>query len=384
MSEPGSVERSATRRFREARDLLLQLRTDWPEAYRRFQWPELTDFNWALDWFDVIARGNARTALWIVEEDGSEARWSFEQLAARSNQVAHWLHRLGVLRGDRLVLMLGNQVELWECLLAAMKLGAVVIPATPLLAPADLRDRVERGGVRHVVVRSADAPKFDEVPGGYTRICVGEPVAGWHRWTESAREPAELHLETITRAEDPLLLYFTSGTTAKPKLVEHTHVSYPVGHLSTMYWIGLQPGDVHLNISSPGWAKHAWSNVFAPWNAEATVLVYNYARFDAGALLAQLERCQVTTFCAPPTVWRMLIQADLAGRRGACARWWAPASRSTPRSSSRCSAPGASRCATATGRRRPRRRLATRPASPSRAAAWGAPCPATRWRWWTR
>ncbi len=115
-----------------------------------------------------------------------------------------------------------------------------------------------------------------------------------------------------TQASDPLLLYFTSGTTAKPKLVEHTHASYPVGHLSTMFWIGLQPGDVHLNISSPGWAKHAWSNVFAPWNAEATVLIYNYARFDATALLDQLVRCNVASFCAPPTVWRMLIQADLS------------------------------------------------------------------------
>jgi acetyl-CoA synthetase len=112
-------------------------------------------------------------------------------------------------------------------------------------------------------------------------------------------------------ATDTLLLYFTSGTTAKPKLVEHTHASYPVGHLSTMYWLGLRPGDVHLNISSPGWAKHAWSNVYAPWNAEATVLVYNFARFSPEPLLDQMVRCGVTTFCAPPTVWRMLIRQDL-------------------------------------------------------------------------
>jgi acetyl-CoA synthetase len=114
-------------------------------------------------------------------------------------------------------------------------------------------------------------------------------------------------------ASDPLLLYFTSGTTAQPKLVEHTHASYPAGHLSTMYWIGLQPGDVHLNISSPGWAKHAWSNVYAPWNAGATALILGYDRFSAPALLNALGEHRVTTFCAPPTVWRMLIQADLAG-----------------------------------------------------------------------
>jgi acetyl-CoA synthetase len=316
MSDTASQRHAATRTFREARDLLLNLREDYAEAYRRFQWPQLTDFNWALDWFDVIAKGNTRTALWIVEEDGSEQKLSFQQLSARSNQVAAWLHERGVVRADRVILMLGNQVELWECLLAAMKLGAVVIPATPLLGPEDLHDRVERGGVRHVIARSADTAKFDEVPGQYTRIAVGAPVQGWVPYADSAKSPAQLTLPTLTRGDDPLLLYFTSGTTAKPKLVEHTHLSYPVGHLSTMYWIGLKPGDVHLNISSPGWAKHAWSNVYAPWNAEATVLVYNYTRFDAPKLLAQMQRCGVTTFCAPPTVWRMLIQADLKGARG--------------------------------------------------------------------
>ena len=116
------------------------------------------------------------------------------------------------------------------------------------------------------------------------------------------------------------MLYFTSGTTARPKLVEHTHVSYPVGHLATMFWIGLRPGDVHLNISSPGWAKHAWSNFFAPWNAEATVFLYNYTRFDAGRLMEVMDRAGVTSFCAPPTVWRMLIQADLTQLRDAAAR----------------------------------------------------------------
>jgi acetyl-CoA synthetase len=111
-----------------------------------------------------------------------------------------------------------------------------------------------------------------------------------------------------------MLIYFTSGTTSKPKLVEHSQISYPVGHLSTMAWIGVRPGDVHLAISSPGWAKHAWSCFFAPWIAEATIFVYNYSRFDAAALLHQLRRAGVNTFCAPPTVWRMLIQSDLGAK----------------------------------------------------------------------
>ncbi|WIX76080.1 AMP-binding protein [Amycolatopsis carbonis] len=300
--------------FREARDYLQSHREDYDTAVREFAWPRPAEFNWALDWFDVVARDPAnaqRYALWIVEEDGTENRWTYPEMSARSDQVATWLRRLGVSRGDRLILMLGNQGELWETILAATKLGAVIIPASTLLGPADLADRVERGQAKHVVVRSADAPKFVDVAGDYTRIAVGEPVEGWHAYATAYAEPAGFTPEGVTAAGDPLLLYFTSGTTAKPKLVQHTHVSYPVGHLSTMYWIGLEPGDVHLNISSPGWAKHAWSNVFAPWNAEATVFLYNYTRFDATALMAQMDRCGVTSFCAPPTVWRMLIQADL-------------------------------------------------------------------------
>jgi acetyl-CoA synthetase len=308
--EPSSPRRAA---YVEARDLLLRHRDDYARAYAEFRWPELDEFNWALDWFDTIA--SDATALWLVEEDGSEQKLSFAELTARSNQVANHVRAHGVARGDRMIVMLGNQVELWETLLAAMKLGAVVIPATTLLGPDDLLDRVERGGARHVVVGAEDAAKFDVVPGDFTRVAVGGAPANWLAYEDAYDAATSFEPDGPTRASDPLLLYFTSGTTAKPKLVEHTHASYPVGHLSTMYWLGLQPGDVHLNISSPGWAKHAWSNVFAPWNAAATVLIYNYARFDAASLLDQIVRCGATTFCAPPTVWRMLIQADLAAWR---------------------------------------------------------------------
>jgi acetyl-CoA synthetase len=251
------------------------------------------------------------TALWVVEEDGSEAKLTFAELSSRSSQVAGWLRALGVRRGDHLLLMLGNQVELWETILAAIKLGAVIIPASTLLQPADLADRVARGQVRHVVTDTAQAPKFADVPGDWTRVVVGGSAEGWHSYEEAFSSPSSFVPDGVTRAGDPLLLYFTSGTTALPKLVAHTQVSYPVGHLSTMYWVGIQPGDVHLNLSSPGWAKHAWSNLFAPWNAGATVLVLNYPRFSAASLLAALGDCRVSTFCAPPTVWRMLIQADL-------------------------------------------------------------------------
>ncbi|MFC7967730.1 AMP-binding protein [Streptomyces cinereoruber] len=303
---------SATEEFRAARDFLLEHREDYAAAYEGFVWPRPERFNWALEWFDVVAEGNDRTALHIVEEDGSGTKVSFAEMSARSNRVANRLRSLGVRAGDRIVVMLGNQVELWETVLAAMKLRAVVIPATPLLGPADLRDRVDRGRARHVLVRAEDTAKFDDVPGDYTRIAVGGDGTGeWREYELAARESDAFEPDGDTRADDTLMLYFTSGTTARPKLVEHTHTSYPVGHLATMYWIGLKPGDVHLNISSPGWAKHAWSNLFAPWNAEATVFVHNYTRFDPARLMDEMERNGITSFCAPPTVWRMLVQADL-------------------------------------------------------------------------
>jgi acetyl-CoA synthetase len=300
--------------FRSARDFLLAHRENYEKAYAGFEWPRLDEFNWANDWFDQLAvEQGPMPALRIIEQDGSEASLSFAEMAERSIQVAAWLQHLGIERGDRILLVLGNEMPLWEIMLACIRLGVVMIPATTLLSTADLQDRIVRGGVKFVAAHSKLVELFGTHADSCTRISVGPAVPDWHDYADSTKYAGALSDMGTTRADDPLLLYFTSGTTAQPKLVEHTHASYPVGHLSTMYWIGLQPGDVHLNISSPGWAKHAWSCLFAPWNAGATILVYNYTRFDPQAVLQQLVRARVTTFCAPPTVWRMLIQADLTG-----------------------------------------------------------------------
>jgi acetyl-CoA synthetase len=301
--------------FLAARDFLLRNREDYAAAYRDFRWPKLDRFNWALDYFDVMACNNTQPGLWLADEEGADTKLSFGELSQRSNRIANTLRRLGVRRGDRVLLMLGNVVPLWECMLAAMKLGAVIVPATMLLTRNDLADRFALGRVRHVIASAETAAKFADLPGDYTRIVVGGDVAGWDSYESGYAQTALFTPDGETRADDPMLLYFTSGTTATPKLVLHSHQSYPVGHLSTMYWIGLRPGDVHLNISSPGWAKHAWSCFFAPWNAGATVFIANQRRFDARGLLDTIVRCQVTTFCAPPTVWRMLIQEDLTAWR---------------------------------------------------------------------
>ncbi len=297
--------------FHAARDLLLLHRRDLAAACEAFRWPTLDRFNWALDHFDRMATGNDAPALRFIGPDALDTSISFAALSARSNQVANYLRAIGVRRGDRILLLLGNVQPLWEAMLAAMKLGAVVIPATTMLTEDDLRDRFVRGRVQHVIAAGELAPKFASIAGGYTRIAIGG-AEGWQRFEDAYIANTVFAPDGETLATDPLLLYFTSGTTSKPKLVLHSHQSYPVGHLTTMFWIGLQPGDVHLNISSPGWAKHAWSSFFAPWNAGATILILNQPRFDAKHLLAVLDQARVTTFCAPPTVWRMLVQEDLS------------------------------------------------------------------------
>ncbi|MBC7724640.1 MAG: AMP-binding protein [Burkholderiaceae bacterium] len=307
----------ATSTLRTARDRLVALREDYAEAVSTFAWPDVGPvFNWGIDWFDAVARGNDAPALVIVEEDGSRLSRSFDEMATRSDQLGAWLLERGVRRGDAVMLMLGNQVELWESMLALMKVGAVILPTTVAIAGVDLADRLRRGSVKHVIAAGSQAAKFTGLGVEFTGIRVGAGTEEWAPYEDAfLREARPLpHPETL--AGDALLHYFTSGTTSRPKLVEHTHVSYPVGHLTTMYWLGLRPGDVHLAISSPGWAKHAWSCFFAPWIAESTIFVYNYERFDATKMLSTIRAEGVTSFCAPPTVWRMLIKSDLSAGAG--------------------------------------------------------------------
>jgi acetyl-CoA synthetase len=306
--------------FQDARSFLLEHRTDYDAAVKGFRWPDPVPFNWALDWFDAELASNPeskdRPALWIVDAGSNrETKLSFAALSRRSNQVANFLRAQGLKRGDHLLLLLGNVVPLWETMLAAMKLGIVVIPATTLLTPDELRDRLDRGKARAVVATHDQVAKLAGLGSdGLVRVVVGATAKqeGWLQFEDAASSPEPFTPDGPTKPDDPMLLYFTSGTTAKPKLVRHNQRSYPVGHLTTMYWLGLQPGDVHLNISSPGWAKHAYSCFFAPWIAGATIFIVNQPRFEAKGLLSIIGRCGVTTLCAPPTVWRLFIQERLA------------------------------------------------------------------------
>jgi acetyl-CoA synthetase len=297
--------------FRAARSVLLEHSTDLTGARAAFSWPDLDRFNWVDHWFEPYARGNLRDALRIVGDAGT-SRLSFDELANRSRSVARYLRDRGVERGDRMLVMLTNVSPLWETILAAIRLGVVVIPATAQLTTADLDDRIERGRVLHVVTDPAGAAKIRAPERLRVRLSTSD-TPGFVNF-DVARSSAPVIESVATHAGDPLLLYFTSGTTAKPKLVQHTHASYPVGHLSTMYWIGLREGDVHLNISSPGWAKHAWSCLFAPWNAGATVVVHDQAKFSARRAIEVLREERISTLCASPTVWRMFVLEELGAR----------------------------------------------------------------------
>lgn len=298
--------------FEQARDFLILHRVDYDYAVNNFKWPHLQNFNWALDYFDPMAEGNTKAALWFVDENGKDEKYSFQDISQRSSQVANYLRKLGVHKGDHLLLMLGNDIAHWEIILAAMKLGAVIVPASPMLSTEELEDRLVRGEIKGIITTKQETSRFNITASGIAKISIDGAVPGWSDFAEATQENIDFAPEGPTLATDPLLLYFTSGTSAKPKLILHTHQSYPVGNLSTMYWLGLRPGDLHMSVSSPGWAAYLWGDLFAPWNAEATVFIYKQARFEAKHVLETLEKYRVTSLCAPPTVWRLLAAEDLS------------------------------------------------------------------------
>lgn len=292
--------------FREARDLLLRHRSDHETAYRQFRWPRFSKFNWALEWFDVIAEDNHASALSLLDDDGDADEISFAEMSARSDMVAAWLTRIGVRHGQHMLIVLAQQVELWECLLACLKIGAVAIPTYPELTPAEARDRLDRGHVEHIVCRADQTEVFNGLKPVRTRIAVPGDVDGWIDYRQSRAVTDRFVPKRPTNAQEVAFCYFTSGTTSAPKLVGHTHTSYPIGHLSSLYWNGLMPGDRHLNISTPGWAKHSWSSFFVPWNAEATILALPPGPLAYRCIPELLARHHATTLCAPPSVWRAM------------------------------------------------------------------------------
>ncbi len=312
------------KKFVELRDFVQNVK-NYDEAVKGFQWPRLSKFNWATDYFDKMANGNTKPALIYADTDGNEVITSFETMRKRSNQVANFLSDLGLQKGDRVMIMMDTSVEIYELFLGIMKLGGVIIPASTLLSPADISDRIKRGKISFFVAHHKYKERVDKADDILHQlkamICVkhinqncqlqnDEIDTLWTHYQDVDKYPVDYEPNFITFTTDIMFMFFTSGTTSKPKLVIHPY-HYPLGHLTTMYWLDLQQDDVHYNISSPGWAKFAWSSFITPWNAGATIFTFNYTAFDPDKTLDFIEKYKITSLCGPLTVWKLFLIRDL-------------------------------------------------------------------------
>lgn len=277
-------------------------------------------YNFGYDVVDAWAEKDPeKTALLWVNQQGEEQRYSFRDMKTESDAAARLLHDCGIGKGGRVFLMLPRVPAWWVLVVALMKIGAVYTPAPTLLTPHDISYRLSIGGFTLLITDTENAPKVDEAmrdaPVHPACMVVDGHLPGWISYPERiASLPSHGDLPVVkTRSSDPLLIFFTSGTTGEPKMVLHDH-RYPLGHIVTArLWQDLKPSDLHFTISDTGWAKSAWGNLFGQWIEGAAVFVYDIrGKFDPAEIPPILEKYMITTFCCPPTVYRMLILLDLS------------------------------------------------------------------------
>ncbi len=296
---------------------------NYTDIFNQFEWPEVKEFNWGTDYFDIISENNKKTALIYADSEGNEIKVSFDKMRRRSNWCANFLTKLGIEKGDRVLMMMDTSVETYELFLGIIKTGGVIIPASTLLSPSDVGDRIERGDVKFVVAHNKFRERVNNAGEALqnlkAQICVEqtnencelENDTSWINFKDIKNYNDTFVPNFTTLATDTMFMFFTSGTTSKPKLVIHPH-NYPFGHLTTMYWLDLQKNDVHYNISSPGWAKFAWSSFITPWNAESTIFTFNYSAFDPKKTLELIEKYKISSLCAPLSVWKLFLLQDLS------------------------------------------------------------------------
>jgi acetyl-CoA synthetase/medium-chain acyl-CoA synthetase len=275
-------------------------------------------FNFASDVMGKWAQDSSKLAMLWIGQHGEERRITFAEFVERSNRAANAFAKLGIQKGNRVLVMLPRLPEWWESVLGLMKIGAVAIPCTTLLTAKDIQYRAEVAEVQGIITDHEGAEKFDQVrrecPTIKYTILVSEDadIGGRENWTNYHAVIADTAPDfngPKTRSDDPCLVYFTSGTVGYPKMVLHTHASYPIGHtITAKYWLDLHEDDLHWNVSEMGWAKAAWSNLFGPWVMGAAMFIQDArGKFDPFETLEMLNRYPITTFCAPPTVYRMLV-----------------------------------------------------------------------------
>lgn len=301
---------------------------DYEQEIRTFRLEVPERFNFARDVIGRWARDPDKLAMHWLGPAGEERKLTFRHFAERSDRFARLLQERGIRPGDRVMVQLPRIPAWWEVLLGCFKAGAVAVPGTVLLTPKDINYRTTLADGAAYVCDAENAAKVDEVKGDCpslrTLIQVdGEVRDGWLDYEAGMAEQTGGFTSVDTASSDPALIYFTSGTVGNPKMVLHTHASYPIGHLTTgKFWLDLGPDDLHLNLTETGWAKAAWSSFFGPWNMGAALFVQDArGKFSAAETLQLLEDYPITTFCAPPTVYRMLVLENLAGFRPPALRW---------------------------------------------------------------
>lgn len=278
-------------------------------------------FNFAFDVVDALAEKIPdKLAMLHIDRDKVERRFTYEDMSKMSSRAANYFRSLGIKKGDRVMLVLKRNYQFWVCLLALHKLGAVMVPATDQLLEKDFEYRFAAGNISAIICTGeSDAPAEAEkamakCPGVTLRVLVNGKREGWHDFDESVSMFRSVFPRTAETAcgDDPMLMFFTSGTTGYPKIAEHNY-KYPLGHFVTAkYWHCVDPDGIHFTISDTGWGKALWGKIYGQWLCEAAIFTYDFDRFDANDILPMFKKYNITTFCAPPTMYRFLIREDLS------------------------------------------------------------------------